>query len=259
MVFFKQTRNYIICFILFGMWSSWQDFHYKRLLQAYSILCIFTELCSYILTMFFTDLWSEGITFVSIIANSSVYIMMCVQLVIGLESFFKSKSQVQLIRKFSEVDQLFSSKLDVSVQNHKERRELFMRNFLLIAMILSIKITLWIYTRFINPVLCFFYCTMYSSWIVRFRLIQVLLFVCLVRNRLILINDQLVQIKHTAILPTDKKDKFKNVVVIVDAANNSISNYERMIHLKQIYGKLYEINEFINKIFGASLLGSTII
>lgn len=251
MVFFKQIRNYIIGFLLFGMWSSWEDFQSKCLLRAYLILCIFTEICSYIFTIFFTDFYG-GITLSSVLANSSVYLMMFVQIIIGIESFFTSNAQLQLIREFSLVDQLFFTKLGMNLPYHKCKRELFLRNTLLISFIIFIKITLWVYTRFVNPVLRFFYCTMFSSWIVRFRLIQVLLFVCLVRNRLILISKELNSIQNAKIIPIENDEMNKNSILIVNRVGNF--NYERLIHLKQIYGKLYAIYGLINTIFGWSLL-----
>lgn len=251
MVFFKQFRNYIICFLLFGVWSSWQNFQYKKLLRTYLVLHLLVEFSSYVLTTLKINIYG-AITFTSFIANSSFLLIMLVQLVISFESFFKSEAQVQIIQKFSLVDKLFFRKLDLNIVYRKERREIFVRNMLLISMILSIKVILWWYTRFVKPVLSFLYCTMYSSWIMRLRWIQVLLFVSLVRNRLFLINKELVNIQNTTNVPIENQDKFSSSILIVNSLKRC--NYERLIHLKQIYGKLYEINELINAIFGWSYL-----
>lgn len=40
MAFFNQMQNFFIVFILFGLWTTWQNSKYKRFLQLSSIFSI---------------------------------------------------------------------------------------------------------------------------------------------------------------------------------------------------------------------------
>lgn len=240
MVFFKEMCNYFLCFIFFGVWAPWQNFQYKWQLRIYLLLSIITIYCSYFITFYIHRFMPDN-TLSTNIANASFLIMFIVHSIIFIETFFKTQAQQEILQKISSVDQLFSIKLGVKLLYFNEKRELFCRIAMLVFMIFSIKIPLWFYTRFLNPVLEYFYCTMYSSWIMRLRFIQTMFFVHLVRTRLILINSEL-------------KIMLNQVTTSDCLISENICNSNRLIFLKQAYETLLKIYVLVNYSFGYSLL-----
>lgn len=188
--------HYILLCLWNGLnWSSWENNQYKWLIWAYSILSITPVLCSF----WFAFILNEFFNYISVttsVATSAFFTILFAHSVIAVESLLKSQAQMQIIQKISIVDQMFSTKLNLSMSYRKEKRQLFIRNCVLISMILIIKIVVWLYTYFYNRTLNFFYSAMYSSWILRLRVIQLLFFLYLIKNRLILINKELTNIRN---------------------------------------------------------------
>lgn len=193
-MFFKHIRGYIVFYCVFGMWSSWEKNQYKWLLRAYSILSITPVLCSF-WSAFILNEFFNHISLTTSVTTSAFFTILFAHSVIAVESLLKSQAQMQIIQSFSIVDQMFSTKLNISMSYRKEKRQLFIWNCVLISMILFIKIIVWLYTYFYNRTLNFFYSAMYSSWIFQLRVIQVLFLLYLIKNRLILINKELTNIK----------------------------------------------------------------
>lgn len=181
-------------------------------------------------------------------------IMLLAFLVITIESLYTSKVQEQLIRKFSIVDWLIWREMGVCVPYQKEKRELFLRNFVIIAIMVFLNVSAAIYSYYTKSTI---YPTIYSSWIMRLRTLQIIFFVYLMRGRLSLINDELVDIRR---MLNDRVERNQTVDFVVAAnvnidklpTNNSI--YQRILTLKRIYKQLYDICELINHTFGWSLL-----
>lgn len=231
MVFFRQIRTYIICFILFGVWSTWQNFRYRLILKIYSVSLIIAVFCVYVISIFLIQFTHQS-KLATIVGNTSFFVIMALQFVISFESIVKSKVQVQLVQKFSVVDQLFRLKFRQDFPYSEESTKLCVLSAILVSIIFTIKISIWIYTRFYNSILNYYFCSMYSSWITRLRLLQVLFFVYLLQNRLKLVNEKLLDIRMYG----------------------RISTYDELLQLKYIYGNLHDINELINMTFGTSLL-----
>lgn len=102
---------------------------------------------------------------------------------------------------------------------------------------------------------------MYSVFIMRLRSMQVLVFVLLLRSRIDLINSKVKEILLAHNRQMDPKSTRwtsasdgKQVIFLLDVSTNYLSTYDRLLYIKQIYGELYEICEWINMTFGWSLL-----
>lgn len=234
-----KMRNYFLCFLFFGVWSSWQNSQHKWQLRTYSLLSIATMFSSYLIA-FFINRFAQENTLSTNIANSSFFIMLIVHSVIAIETFAKYKVQEKVLQHFSFIDQLFNNKLCVRLPYHEEKWEILCRIMMLVFLIL-LKFTLCAYTDYLNPVLKCFYCTMYSSWVMRLRLIQMTFFVYTVRSRLMLINSELSNIRNT-ISATDYSTFGESF------------DLNRLNYLKQAYETLHEIYELLNSSFGYSLL-----
>lgn len=246
-VFFAQMRNYIVYFLVFGLWSSWKDSKYKLLLKAHSVFSItivfFTYLSAYVFNQF-----SEAATLSATVSTTLFITILVAHLIITVETFHRCCSQLALVQNLSTVDSMFNTKLLICIPYHREKSEFFVRNISIVFVVIAIKLFVVVFTLYQNRTMNFFYCIMYSNWIMHLRSIQVLFFVYLVRDRLILINKEITDVRRTLIMQTNPKHDRQALSLVRQLT------FTRILHLKQIYGELYESCELINKTFGWSLL-----
>lgn len=251
MDFFAEKRNYIVCFLLFGLWSKWTNSKTKVVFQVYLIFLMALNIYLFANEVVFGHFYRHS----SLSAVVRIYlwvIMLLAFLVIATESLCTSAAQEQLIRKFSIVDRLIWRKMSICVPYQKEKRELFLRNFVIIAIMLFLNVSAAIYSYYTKSII---YSTIYFSWIMRLRVVQVMFFVYLMRGRLSLINDELVDIRrifNDRVERNQVSDFPINVNTDKLPAINSI--YERILTLKRLYKQLHDICELINHTFGWSLL-----
>lgn len=251
MDFFKENRKYFIYFLTFGLWSSWQKAHYKWQIRLYAICLMLIIFALYIATFIFNK-FKSNMSLSTILGHSAFFSMILVQSVISIETFIKTKFQVRFVEKFNSVDHLFNTKLGISVAYLEEKRDILTKILILVLVLLLIKINIYVYVTYMSVALEYFYCTMYSSWLMRMRCIQVLYFVHMVRYRLILIDRELTNIRRA----------FNCQKVNAKSQRAAVSNQffgtkficDRVVFLKQIYAHLNEITGLINTIFGWSLL-----
>lgn len=241
-------RKFFLYFVLFGLWSSWLNSKYKCLIQIYSIVPTITIFSC---VAFFSQLY-EYTSLGRIISNTSFILILMVHSIVSIETLLSSNIQVELIKKFSLVDRLFHTKLRVSIPYLKEKQTLLTQYCILVPIMVFSKIVIVIYFRIRKRSINFTVSSMYSTLFLRLRLIQVLFFVYLVRNRLNLIKRELIKISRSdqcLILSLTKSN-----VLTVENAPAKPSTFDRLIYIKRIYGELFEISELINRNFGWSLL-----
>lgn len=241
-------RKFFLYFVLFGLWSSWLNSKYKCLIQIYSIVPTITIFSC---VAFFSQLY-EYTSLGRIISNTSFILILMVHSIVSIETLLSSNIQVELIKKFSLVDRLFHTKLRVSIPYLNEKQTLLTQYCILVPIMVFSKIVIVIYFRIRKRSINFTVSSMYSTLFLRLRLIQVLFFVYLVRNRLNLIKRELIKISRSdqcLILSLTKSN-----VLTVENAPAKPSTFDRLIYIKRIYGELFEISELINRNFGWSLL-----
>lgn len=243
--FFDEMRNYFVCFITFGLWSSWKNSKYNRLLQIYVTFFIISVASSYLLAIFRKEYPLE-----TKLSTAIGTILLCIILVahsvVVVETIFKSDAQLRLIQKFTFVDRFIDSKLNVSIAYDKEKCGLFRLNCCFAIVIIFFTVFNTVYRISRKQVMRFLHSAVCSSIMLRLRLIQVTVCVYLVRSRLILIKNEITNI-HNEIQSHDKPDAAQPKRLDVSPA------YERLLHIKQVYSDLYDITELINDIFGYSL------
>lgn len=247
---FNQLRVYILIFIFFNLWTSFQHFKYKRLLQIYSICAFSLTLLLFAVSMYYTQFH----TFTSMpqtVVNVLYVLIWIVHLMIVFESILKSNTQTQLIEKLNHVDELFRDKLYTRIVYHAEKCDLIKKNSLLSAFIMPIYIGITIYFFWQSKSFDTMYLSTYSFFVIRLRVSQTLLFIFLLRNRLNLINDKLQHISK--VVKTPRSQRHQAAIFPCSALN--FPNNEALLSLKQIYRELYEICGLLNSIFGCSLLG----
>lgn len=255
-MFFTGMRKYFVCFVIFGLWTVWNNQKYKCILQLYSAILMTLTIFSFICVKHSSDFNElfENVTLSTTVATLLYFVLLLAHLVIAFESMYKSKAQEKLIQTFSIVDQMFSVKMSTfNILCNVSKRKLFICNIFIISVILCLKIPIIIYSHCSSNSLRFVYPSMYSSWIVRLRSVQVLFFVILIRNRLILMNKELINIQNEI----NKNHSHRSVRDAVTDSRRKLEKYivqQKIMCLKEIYGILHDACELINDTFGWSLL-----
>lgn len=259
MTFFQQIRNYIVFFILFGLWSAWEDSKYTlqiNLSSFLSITIVFGEFFSaYFLNKFYTF---NSLS--NIVANLIYIFIITSNLIMVIESFYKKGAQTKFIQNMTHIDHLFNTKLKVTVPYYKEKGEIFMWCLIMSLIVFLNHIIFAWYMYHLNLNIQFYFVALYSYSVVNLlRPIQLTFFICLLRSRLILINEELKGIQNVINAQSSNVNQRKsngyNIRNGLILEENSINN--RLMTLKLIYEELFESCELINEAFGWSLLANT--
>lgn len=252
-------RVFIVFFSIFGLWPAWKDNKYKWLLIIYSCFSILLVFIIVVSAVFFQKVLEHN-PLSSAISYSLFFSILATHLIIVVQSLVQRKFQMRLMQKFTHVDRLFHTKLQVPVSYREERRILFLRFVMMLSTFVVIKVALMIHLYSASALDSFWYHCLYSVWVARLRSVQVLCFVHLLRERLILVNHKIKEILTARNLYAGFSNDWhttynrRNSVFILDKSMPRISIYDRLLSLKQIYGELYEICELINITYGWSLL-----
>lgn len=255
MEFFKQFRKYILVFIIFGLWSSLHDFKHKISLRIHSIVSLLIIFGIFLLTVYFRQ-FHNFTTISNTVANSLFIFVVVTHLIIIVESIWQRKAQRKLIKKFVLVDEMFKARFNMKMPYLKEQRQIFIIYLAILSIILPIEAAVTIHLYYNSHIDYLMFQSIYSMWIIRLRPMQVLFFVCLLRNRLNLINYKLNSVsnnvKMQGIHLNGRRDH--GVATIFKGSSKTSSVYNTLLDLKQIYTELYNICELINIVFGYSLL-----
>lgn len=230
MSFYKQIRIYIMVFMVFGLWTSFKNAKCKLALRLNSVFSIAIVIFLYTSAIYLNAFFAYT-TIAHTVANYLYLLIVSTHLIVIVESIIKSKHQSRLIQKFTLIDRLFQEKLKIFILYKNAKRQIFIRNLILIAIFASMKGFLNLYIHFNHGAYNFMWIELYSVWVLYLRHIQVLFFIGLMKTRLNLINDELENIKKGEMC-------------------------DRLLHLKQIYSELYEICQLIDMAFGWSLLAT---
>lgn len=152
-------------------------------------------------------------------------------------------------------DQLFNTKSNVMMSYRKEKIEISTRCFVLVSIVLTSDILFLFYTYYLGNDYSFAYVSIYSYIVMCLRSIQVIFLVCLLRNRLKLIIEELKDIQN-ALNGLQSNDISMHDQSTRNELNLSI--FDRLLNVKRIYGELFEWCEQLSIAFGWSILINTI-
>lgn len=256
---FDEFRYFFIYSAICGLWPSWRNSKFPILPVLYSVFHIFviTVLC--LLSMWTLDLSGNDFSAIARYGQPIFCSILFTHLVVIVEAVINRSAQVRLIEKISAVDRLFKNKLCEAVSYEKEKRAIFIRLSILIIITFPIQIVLTIHLNHQNKVDTFRYLCFVSTWIIRMRVIQVMIFAILLGNRLRLVCEKLNETRMGYNLYRRRTNQWifthdSNTGFVLDSLWTNNSLYDRLIILKRIYSELYEICEQISSIFGLSAL-----
>lgn len=243
MSFFQQMRSYFVLFVLFGFWTSWPNTKYKQLLRFYSIFSVALVLLNFVSTLIFKRFYSF-LTLSDLIANFLFISAVLTHLIIILESIYQTRTQTELLKKFSIINYLFLKKLSLKLFQHDEKQMIFMRLLLMLIVQLVFRIFITVFGTNWQWKFDFLYVALFPELIVGFKLIQILFFVYIMNIHLSMISKQLNRIEVAN----------ENAKSLRRDGNIQLSIFKKMLALKKIYGKLHDICDRIGIIFAWSLL-----
>lgn len=202
MTFFKQIRVYIIIFILFGLFTTFQNDKYKLLLRVHSVFSILIWFCIFSFAVYSNKFYAFT-TISNTVANLMYLMISFTHLIIIIESILYSKAQLRTIHKLSRIDQLFKSKLKINVPYKEEKRKIFIRNVIVLSILAGMKGFLALYLFYHNRWYCFIWISLYSQLILYLRFLQILFFLWLMETRLNVINYELKSIQRHQNAPAE--------------------------------------------------------
>lgn len=245
---FTEIRSFLLFFSLLGLWPAWFNSKFKALFPISLILYT-----AYIFCIFWSEFYFNQAfpchTLSAIVQFLYFTGILLTHFTIIVEAFINRNAQMRLIEKISNADQIFHSKLQLKISYHHEKNAIFIRLAIVLFILMTIRTVFTFNLYYGYSVNTFPYRLVFSAWIIQLRSIQVLFFVYLLRRRLQFVSDQLKEMLVTGNLTRDPISIF-----VLDVPSAKLSFYDRLVHLKQIYGGLYEIGELINVTFGWSLL-----
>lgn len=255
---FDEIRNFIVFFLIFGLWPSWPNSKRKVFFVIYSLFHIGPIICIFWLS-FYVKKEFDGHSLSSIVQYIFLSSILLTHFAVILEAFINRNAQMRLVEKISHADWLLKTKLQLVVTYREEKQTIFVRLSILFIVLVTVRATFLLFYLSHRNRANDFWLQLYSICILRFRVIQILFFVQLLRTRLRLVREKLKEILVTQSLSGKSKDAWQyfrdtSTIFVLDASSAKQTLYNRLLNLKQIHGELHEICELINITFGWSLL-----
>lgn len=240
----------------------------KVFMRNISIAIIVTNFTVFLNGMFVSDTyidWSQP----AISCYLDLFCMLLVRttvLVILVQSLIKRNVQIRFFDGIQKVDKILTEKLSACMEHQRRMKLNNNRTALWHIMYISNEVTqlmCWIISGD-KYALVFWAFAVLPSYIITLRLLQMTVFVNLIRYRFEIVN-RLIRSLYTTGMATDKVNNSlindlsagtKSSSKKCDQQNAEVEKYlicEKLIHLRQTYVLLYEATKNVNELFGWSV------
>lgn len=241
-VFTEQMTFFVRVFQGFGLFPS------NFFLKIYSALTFVTTCGIFISAFFIFPVLSEENS-LSLLVGGLVFVgILLTHMMNVIQAFTSRHQQAEIYLKFDEIDILLSNQLLVTVDYKFVKRKLLMK-YLGISVILVTIHILSIISVSINGLFFNYYIHLiFPVAIIRFRCIQNMFYIDLIKEKLQLLNFKL---QKEATVPQNDRlfivsEKFQK------REKKAITS--TLVIMKTIYGKIWDITNLCNDCFGYSLL-----
>lgn len=257
----NDLRGFVIFFFIFGLAPIGKSRRWNFFAIIYSLLSM--ALIFFILfSAIFLNNVIEDSALLYAVAYSFLLSISATHFLLLLLAFCKRKSHLELFRHFDIVDHIFQKKLHRHVSHFAENRAIGIRFIILISIFIAIKVFLIVHLHSQNLLTEFWLHCFFSIFMLRLASLQISLYVRLLKNRLRLMNEILIEIVIDNGFENNNSYNMSSAEYVsgnctVFSISNLRSNnliYDRMLNLKKVYGQLYETSIRINEVFGTSLL-----
>lgn len=252
MTFFEHMRCYFSIFIIFGLWSTWNNNSaHKQYLRTCSITSFLFVFGSFALAII-RDKFYKFSKLSDVVSNCLLVLIYLTHFVIVFESIIRKKYQLKLIEQIIWVDNLLYTNLGINISYQKEKYEIFIRMLILISPDVFVKCAILGAVLFLDITYLHFFFTIYSNLVIQLKLFQMLFFVYVLKSRLNIINKELIVMRMNDISNLDAESE-NNTGLEYQATDNPWI-FNRILSLKLVFTQLSNICDQIQCIFGWSLL-----
>lgn len=247
-IFSEEMSLFTKIFQLAGFFPS------SFLLKLYSLLSfgvtIFIFIAAFTIFPILTNdnslsLLVGGLVFVGILVTNLINI---------LQAVYSINQQKAIYRKFDEIDLILANQLLVKIDYKSIRRRLLIKYSTLVLVLVIIHVVSIVSVSIYRNAFNYYVLLIFPIAAIRLRCIQNVFYSDLISEKLKSMNQKLTDMilqnedKMAFILFSHKLQRF-------DTKKRPCSSlYEQLVTLKQIYGKIFDISNLINDVFGWSLL-----
>ncbi|XP_055909637.1 putative gustatory receptor 39b [Eupeodes corollae] len=243
---FSHSKLKLILKIL-ALAPSSQKESTQRVLNSFSLITIISVVLSAIFG-FTLDVFGDGYI-VSSLATSVVFIGLIVgHLAAVLESLVKREKHDEFFEKLYELDDFFRVKVGYTIPVASQSKKLNGK-YSIITLVVFVSLLIYIGSILTHTYEGFFWHGSISVIVSRIRCIQASVYVDLFNLRFRHLNKVLKQLASSLLKPSNQ---------ILDINLCDIDNPKRIIVIKSIYRKLYDLVTYLNDAFGWSILTFTV-
>lgn len=225
------------------------------MLKIYSLLNFGVTVFIFI-SAFFIFPVLENDSSLSLLVGGLVFVgVLLTNLMNIVQAFFSVNQQTEIYRKFDQIDMMLANQLLIHTDYNKIRRQLIIKYTLMLLVLLAIHVVSIVSVTIYSVAFSYYVHLIIPVGAIRLRCIQNMFYVDLINEKIKSMNQKLNDMinrnhdKMAYILFSHKLQKFD-----VKEKKISSSLYEQIITLKQIYGKIFDVSNLINDVFGWSLL-----
>lgn len=252
-IFSEEMSGFVNIFQLFSLFPYSPNVILNIFLKFYSALNLLFIVLLFI-SAFLINHVLEDTESLSLLVGGLVFVGLLITHFLNLLQAFASRNeQLMIYQKFDEIDFLLQNQLLVNIKYDRLRKRLYIKYFIIAAMILAIHTTSIVSVTVNGLFFRYYLHLILPIAIIRIRCIQNMFYVDLIKEKLNLVNQKLDDIvkknrdKMAFIIFADKLQKFEK-------KDAKTTLYEQLMTLKQIYGKIWDVSNLINDCFGWSLL-----
>lgn len=249
--FLHEFRSFFNFFNIFGLSPFSRHRVTQYLLIAYSLLQIQISIGIFVWAKYART--EEETTLAAIVTYLLLLAVIVTHFIISVEALYTRHRQANVVNILAGIDFLIHQKLKTLVHRKKEAHSIWVKVIGILIIIASLDGCIF-YLRFTtqgtdNKI---WWPVHYSIAAARFRCLQIVFYVILIRNRLNVINEKIDEFIVSNCLWTGVQQQ--EIVFFIDNSFDKTMKYNRLLTLKRIYGKLHDVNKLLNETFGWSLL-----
>lgn len=256
--FHREIREFVLFFQMCAFSPFGQNPLQTRFLKFYSLISLLLVFLLFI-SAFGIYSMVEKTTMLSIIDTSVFSGQLLTHLLVIVQSYTTRRKQMLLLEKIGQIDEVFQKKFRKHFHYRNKRGKYRLKFGFLILLVIVVNCGFFVNIMQLNKIpklFVYWIHVLYPMVIIRFRCIQNTFYVDLLGERFHLVNSKLMDI----IRCEGELENRSKLILCIDyiyangVANGVQANYNDIIVLKDIYGKLWNSINLINDCFGWSNL-----
>lgn len=253
-IFSEQMSVFIKVFQGFGLYPT------NKFLKFYSGLNFMVTVLLFISAFKIYPVLKEGNSLSTLVGGLVFVGILFTHLLNVFQAYISRHDQAEIYQKLDEIDTLLSNQLLVTIDYDTFKRKLLIKYFIISAILLPIHVISIVSVTLNDLFFSYHLHLIFPVIIIRFRCMQNMFYIDLVKEKLQLLNQRLERNVDRRVRDKLRFDKDKIFMVTekfllkreIKGSNTSL--YDSIVIMKTIYGKIWDITNLCNECFGYSLL-----